>query len=50
MCSVYVIIEDYTEIFNMIDKGDISSIHCKMNLRGPKSMRKVDGWSLLAVP
>jgi hypothetical protein len=27
----------------MIDKGDIPSIHCKMSLKGLKSMRKVDG-------
>jgi hypothetical protein len=29
----------------VIDKGANSSIHCKMRLRGPKSMRKVDGLS-----
>jgi hypothetical protein len=40
-------IEDYTEIFYMTDKGDILSIQCKMNLWGPKSMRKVDGLSLI---
>jgi hypothetical protein len=38
--------EDYTEIFYMIDKEDILSIQCKMSVRGPKSMRKVDGLSL----
>jgi hypothetical protein len=27
----------------MIDEGDIPSIKCKMRLRGPKSLRKVDG-------
>jgi hypothetical protein len=37
--------EDYTEIFYMIDEGDIPSSQCKMSLRGPKSMRKVDGLS-----
>jgi hypothetical protein len=31
----------------MIDEGDILSIQCKMSLRGPKSVRKVDGLSLL---
>jgi hypothetical protein len=31
----------------MIDEGDIPSIQCKMNLRGSKSMRKVDDLSLL---
>jgi hypothetical protein len=35
------LIEDYTEIFYIIDKGDIPSIQCKMSLRGPKSVRKV---------
>jgi hypothetical protein len=40
------LIEDYTKIFYMIDKGDIVSIQCKMILRGPKSMRKVDSLSL----
>jgi hypothetical protein len=34
------LIEDYTEIFYMIDKEDILSIQCKMSLVGPKSMRK----------
>jgi hypothetical protein len=28
------LIEDYTEIFYVIDKGDIPSIQCKMGLRG----------------
>jgi hypothetical protein len=37
------LIEDYTQIFYMIDKGDIPPIHCKMNLRGPKSMRYLNG-------
>jgi hypothetical protein len=39
------LIEDYTEIFYKIDKGDILSIQCKMSLSLPKSMRKVDGLS-----
>jgi hypothetical protein len=43
------LIEDYTEIFYMIDEGDIPSIHCKMVLRGPKSMRKVYGLSLIFI-
>jgi hypothetical protein len=30
-------IEEYTEIFYMIDEGDIPSIQCKMTLKGPKS-------------
>jgi hypothetical protein len=35
------LIEDYTHIFYMIDKRDISSIQCNVSLRGPKSMRKL---------
>jgi hypothetical protein len=31
----------------MIDEGDISCIHCKMGLRGPKSVWKVDDLSLV---
>jgi hypothetical protein len=30
-------------------EGDIPSIQCKMNLRGPKSKRKVDGLSLIFI-
>jgi hypothetical protein len=33
----------------MTDKGEIPSIHCKMSLGGPKSMRKVDGLSLIFI-
>jgi hypothetical protein len=33
----------------MIDKGDIPSIQCKMSLRRPESMRKVDGVSLIFI-
>jgi hypothetical protein len=33
----------------MIDEGDIPSVQCKMSLRGPKSMRKVDGASLIFI-
>jgi hypothetical protein len=33
----------------MIDMGDIPSIQRKMSLRGPKSMRKVDGLSLVFI-
>jgi hypothetical protein len=32
------LIKDYTEIFYVIDKGDIPSIQCKTRLGGPKSM------------
>jgi hypothetical protein len=47
MCSP--LIEDYTEIFLVIHERDIPSTQCKMSLRGPKSMRKVDGLSLLFI-
>jgi hypothetical protein len=40
-------IEAYTETFYVIDKADITSIQCKMSLREPKSMRKVDGSGLI---
>jgi hypothetical protein len=43
------LIEDYTQIFYMIDKGDIPSIQCKMNLKGLKSIRKVDGMSFIFI-
>jgi hypothetical protein len=43
------LIEDYTEIFYVIDEGDIPSIQCKMSLRGPKSIRKVDGLRLILI-
>jgi hypothetical protein len=33
----------------MIDEGDIQSIQCKMSLRGPESMTKVDGLSLIFI-
>jgi hypothetical protein len=39
------LIEDYTWIFYKIDEGNILSIQCTISLRGPKSMRKVDGLS-----
>jgi hypothetical protein len=43
------LIEDYTEIFYMIAEGDIPSMQCNLNLRGPKSMRKVDDLSLIFI-
>jgi hypothetical protein len=43
------LIEDYTEIFYVIDKGDNPSIQFKMSIRGPKSMRKVDGLSRIFI-
>jgi hypothetical protein len=33
----------------MIYKGDIPSIQCKMRLRGPRSISKVDGLSLIFI-
>jgi hypothetical protein len=41
------LIEDYSQIFYIIEKGDIPSIQCKMSLSGLKSLRKVDGLSLI---
>jgi hypothetical protein len=41
------LVEDYTQIFYMISKGDIPSIQCKMSPKEPKSMRKVDGLNLI---
>jgi hypothetical protein len=41
--------EDYTEIFYMIDKGNIPFIQRKMNHRWCKSMRKVDGLNLIFI-
>jgi hypothetical protein len=43
------LVEDYTEVFYMIDEGDIPSVQCKMSLRGPKSMREVDGPSFIFI-
>jgi hypothetical protein len=33
----------------MIDKAEVPSIQCKMSRKGPKSMRKVDGLSLISI-
>jgi hypothetical protein len=41
--------KDYTKIFYMIDELDIPSLLCKMSLRGPKSMRKVDCLGLILI-
>jgi hypothetical protein len=43
------LIEDYTEIFCMVDEGDIPSIQYKIRLRKPKYIRKVDGLSLIFI-
>jgi hypothetical protein len=42
-------IEDYTEIFYTIDKGDIPSIQCKVSLRESKSIWKLNGLSLIFI-
>jgi hypothetical protein len=34
------LVEDYTEVFYMIHKGGVPSIHCEMNLRSSKSMKE----------
>jgi hypothetical protein len=43
------LIEDYTEIFHIIDGKDILAIQYKMSLRGPKSVRKVDSLNLIFI-
>jgi hypothetical protein len=43
------VIEDYTEIFYISDKGDIPPIQCKLSLTGPKSMRIVNGPSFIFI-
>jgi hypothetical protein len=43
------LIEDYSGIFYMITEGGIPSIQCKMSLKGPKSVSKVDGLSLILI-
>jgi hypothetical protein len=43
------LIEDCTQIFYMFDEGDNPSIRCKMSLRGPKCMRKVDGLNIILI-
>jgi hypothetical protein len=44
-CNYFI--EDYAQIFYMIDEGDIPAIQCKMSLRG--SVRKGDGLSLFLI-
>jgi hypothetical protein len=43
------LIEDYTQIFHMIDEEDIPAVQYKMSLRGPRSMRNVDGLNLILI-
>jgi hypothetical protein len=45
----YPPIEDYTDIFYMIEEGDNSSIECKMILNGPKFTRKMHGLGLIFI-
>jgi hypothetical protein len=33
----------------MIDEGDIPSIQCKVSFREPKSVRKLDGLSIIII-
>jgi hypothetical protein len=42
-------IKDYTEIFYMIEEGGVLSIQCKMGLRGPKSMGKLDVLNIILI-
>jgi hypothetical protein len=41
MCGMYLIL--LTQIIYTIDEEGVLYIQCKMSLRGPKSMRKLDG-------
>jgi hypothetical protein len=43
------LIEDGAGIFYMIDEGGDPCVQCKMGLRGPKFMRKVDGLILIFI-
>jgi hypothetical protein len=46
-CSLLV--EDYTEVFYTIHKGDVPSVQCEMNLRWSKSLREVDDPSFIVI-
>jgi hypothetical protein len=43
------LIEDYIQIFYMIDEWDIPSVQCKMIVSGHKPMRKVDVLSFILI-
>jgi hypothetical protein len=43
------LIEDYTKIFYMAHENYISSVQCKMCLREPECMRKVDELSFMII-
>jgi hypothetical protein len=50
ICRLHApLIGDCTEIFYMIDEGNILSIQYKMDLRGLKYMRNVDGQKLIFI-
>jgi hypothetical protein len=40
-------IEDYTEVFYMINEENVTSVQCEMSLGWSKSMTEVDGPSLI---
>jgi hypothetical protein len=43
------LVEDYTEVFHVIHRGDVLSVQCEMNFRWSKSMREVDGVSFVFI-
>jgi hypothetical protein len=51
MCRFHVILlsKITPRYFTGLTKGDIPFIHCKMSLRGPESIRKVDGLRLIFI-
>jgi hypothetical protein len=49
LSSCNPLIADYTQIFYMIDEGDIPYIQCKMSLGDLKPMRKVDHLTLVFI-
>jgi hypothetical protein len=44
-----ILISKITPRYFMIDEEGIPSIQCKMKLKGPKSVRKVDSLSLIFI-
>jgi hypothetical protein len=44
-----LLVEDYTEVFYMIHKGDIPSVQRENNLRWSKPMREVDGLGFIFI-
>jgi hypothetical protein len=43
------LVEDYTEVFYMIQKGNVPSVQCEMSLRWYRSMREVDDPSFIFI-